>query len=172
MLHALLGKRPQLGHEAFVAPGARVIGDVRLGDEASVWYNAVLRGDTEPIRIGSGSNIQDGSVVHADPGFPTSVGRGVTVGHSCILHGCQIGDETLIGMGSIILNGARIGSNCLIGAGSLITEGKEFPDGSLIFGRPAKVVRPLEPQELEQIRRSAAVYMANARSHKAHVSEL
>ncbi|MDM7463590.1 gamma carbonic anhydrase family protein [Tepidimonas taiwanensis] len=154
---------PQVHPSAFVADTARVIGRVTLAEDSSVWYGAVLRGDTDPITVGRGSNIQDGSVLHADIGVPLTIGAYVTVGHQVMLHGCTIGDESLIGIGAIVLNGARIGRHCLVGAGALVTEGKVFPDGSLILGSPAKVVRPLTPQEIEGLRQSAQHYIENAR---------
>jgi carbonic anhydrase/acetyltransferase-like protein (isoleucine patch superfamily) len=158
---------PQVAEGVFVAPGARVVGRVTLDREASVWFNCVLRGDSDTVTIGEGSNIQDGSIVHTDGGSPAVVGRNVTVGHGCIIHGCTIGDDCLIGMGSTILSGARLGPNCLVGAGSLITEGKEFPAGSVIMGRPAKVVREVEERDLEMIRRGAEHYRQNARDYAA-----
>ena len=154
---------PQVHPSAFVADTARVIGRVTLAEDSSVWFGAVLRGDTDPITVGRGSNIQDGSVLHADIGVPLTIGAYVTVGHQVMLHGCTIGDESLIGIGAIVLNGARIGRHCLVGAGALVTEGKVFPDGSLILGSPAKVVRPLTPQEIEGLRQSAQHYIENAR---------
>ncbi|WP_058616391.1 gamma carbonic anhydrase family protein [Tepidimonas taiwanensis] len=154
---------PQVHPSAFVADTARVIGRVTLAEDSSVWFGAVLRGDTDPITVGRGSNIQDGSVLHADIGVPLTIGEYVTVGHQVMLHGCTIGDESLIGIGAIVLNGARIGRHCLVGAGALVTEGKVFPDGSLILGSPAKVVRPLTPQEIEGLRQSAQHYIENAR---------
>lgn len=154
---------PQVHPSAFVADTARVIGRVTLAEDSSVWFGAVLRGDTDPITVGRGSNIQDGSVLHADIGVPLTIGEYVTVGHQVMLHGCTIGDESLIGIGAIVLNGARIGRHCLVGAGALVTEGKVFPDGSLILGSPAKVVRPLTPQEIEGLRQSARHYIENAR---------
>jgi carbonic anhydrase/acetyltransferase-like protein (isoleucine patch superfamily) len=163
MLYEWQGHRPKVGAGVYLAPGARVIGRVTLEAESSVWFNAVLRGDVDEIVIGSGSNVQDGTVIHCDNGFPVTVGRNVTIGHSCIIHGCTIGDNVLVGMGTTILNGAKIGENCLIGAGSLITEGKEFPPGSVIMGRPAKVVRQVGERELEMIRRGAEAYRQNAR---------
>ncbi|MDF2627458.1 MAG: anhydrase [Symbiobacteriaceae bacterium] len=161
------GTMPQVAEGVFVAPGARVVGRVTLDREASVWFNCVLRGDSDTVTIGEGSNIQDGSIVHTDGGSPAVVGRNVTVGHGCIIHGCTIGDDCLIGMGSTILSGARLGPNCLVGAGSLITEGKEFPAGSVIMGRPAKVVREVEERDLEMIRRGAEHYRQNARDYAA-----
>lgn len=154
---------PQVHPSAFVADTARVIGRVTLAEDSSVWYGAVLRGDTDPITVGRGSNIQDGSVLHADIGVPLTIGAYVTVGHQVMLHGCTIGDESLIGIGAIVLNGARIGRHCLVGAGALVTEGKVFPDGSLILGSPAKVVRSLTTQEIEGLRQSAQHYIENAR---------
>ena len=127
---------------AFIAPGAFVIGDVTLGANVSVWFNAVLRGDSESLTIGAGSNIQDGAVCHADPDLPLVIGEGVTIGHRAIAHGATIGDHSLLGMGAIVMNGARIGPHCLVGAGALVTEGKVFPERSLILGAPARVVRP------------------------------
>lgn len=145
----------------WLAPDAHIIGNVRLGPDVGIWFGAILRGDTELLVVGEGSNIQEGAMLHADPGFPLTIGRGVTVGHHAILHGCIIGANTLIGMGSTILNGARIGASCLIGANTLITEGKEFPDNSLIFGAPAKIRRTLDKSDDEQLRRSALQYVAN-----------
>lgn len=151
----------------YVAPGARLIGRVILREGASVWFNAVLRGDNEPIEVGEGSNVQDGCVLHTDPGRPLTIGRDVTVGHNAILHGCTIGDGTLIGMGAVVLNGARIGQGCLIGANSLVTEDKEIPDFSLVMGQPAKVVRSLDLDAVARLRYSAERYRWNARRYRA-----
>ncbi|BAO83669.1 carbonic anhydrase/acetyltransferase, isoleucine patch superfamily [Serpentinimonas maccroryi] len=164
--------RPEVHPSAFVADSAQVIGQVSLGAEASVWFGCVVRGDTELISIGAGSNIQDASVLHADYGFPLQVGERVTVGHQVMLHGCCIGDETLIGIGAVVLNGARIGKHCLVGAGALVTEGKEFPDGSLILGSPAKVVRTLTPEQIEGLRASAQHYIENARRYRSGLHRL
>ena len=164
--------RPEVHPSAFVADSAQVIGQVSLGAEASVWFGCVVRGDTELISIGAGSNIQDASVLHADYGFPLQVGERVTVGHQVMLHGCCIGDETLIGIGAVVLNGARIGKHCLVGAGALVTEGKEFPDGSLILGSPAKVVRTLTPDQIEGLRASAQHYIENARRYRSGLHRL
>ncbi|WP_137921758.1 gamma carbonic anhydrase family protein [Hydrogenophaga sp. 2FB] len=161
-IYELDGTSPRLADSAWVADSAQVMGNVVLGEGSSVWFGAVLRGDNDPITIGRGSNIQDGSVLHADIGFPTTLGDNVTVGHQVMLHGCTIGDESLIGIGATVLNGARIGKNCLVGAGSLVTEGKEFPDGSMILGSPARVVKSLSPEQIEGLRRSARSYIANA----------
>lgn len=157
---------------AWVADSAEVMGNVRLAEDASIWFGAVVRGDCESISIGEGSNIQDASVLHADLGKPLVVGRHVTVGHQVMLHGCTIGDESLIGIGAVVLNGARIGRNCLVGAGALVTEGKEFPDGSMIIGSPAKAVRQLTPEQIEGLRRSAQHYVDNARRFKTGLRKL
>jgi carbonic anhydrase/acetyltransferase-like protein (isoleucine patch superfamily) len=162
-LYELDGTSPKLGQGAWVADSAQVIGTVELGENASVWFGAVVRGDTETIRIGADSNIQDLSVLHADHGKPLTIGRGVTVGHQVMLHGCTIGDNSLIGIQSVVLNGARIGRNCIVGAGSVVTEGKEFPDNSLILGSPAKVVRTLDDGAAKKLAESAAHYVENSR---------
>jgi carbonic anhydrase/acetyltransferase-like protein (isoleucine patch superfamily) len=161
-LYELDGLTPQLADTAWVADSAQVMGNVTLAADSSVWFGVTVRGDTETIAIGQGSNIQDGSVLHADVGMPLVVGENVTVGHKVMLHGCTIGDESLIGIGAIVLNGAKIGKNCLVGAGSLVTEGKAFPDGSMIMGSPAKAVRQLTPEQMEGLRMSARHYVDNA----------
>ena len=166
------GKTPQVDSTAWIADSAQVMGHVTLGPDASVWFGCVLRGDTESMTIGEGSNIQDLTVMHADHGLPLTIGKHVTVGHKVMLHGCTIGDESLIGIGAIVLNGARIGKNCLVGAGSLVTEGKEFPDGSMILGTPAKVVRQLTPEQIEGLRLSAQHYIDNARMFRATLKKL
>ena len=163
---------PQVADSAWIADSARVIGEVTVAEDASVWFGAVLRGDTEPLLLGPGSNVQEGAVVHADAGFPVHIGAGVTVGHQVMLHGCTIGDNSLIGIQAVVLNGAKIGRDCLVGAGSLVTEGKEFPDGSLILGTPAKAVRRLTDAQIEGLRRSAAHYMDNARRFKAGLRKI
>lgn len=162
-IYALGDKKPQLPPvgEYWVAPGATVLGDVILKPGASIWFGAVLRGDNDPIVIGEDSNIQDGSVLHTDVGEPLTIGRGVTVGHMAMLHGCEIGDNSLIGIGAVILGRARIGRNCLIGANALITEGKVIPDNSLVMGQPGKVVRELEPGQVEALKASAQHYVQN-----------
>ena len=162
-IYELDGVAPQVHATAWVADSAQVMGQVELGEGASVWFGAVVRGDTDRITIGAGSNIQDASVLHADAGQPLLVGERVTVGHQVVLHGCTIGDESLIGIGAVVLNGAKIGKNCLVGAGALVTEGKEFPDGSMILGSPAKAVRQLTPAQIEGLRQSARYYTDNAR---------
>ncbi len=166
-VYELDGIAPKMAASAWVADSAQVMGSVELADNTSIWFGAVIRGDTETIRIGRGSNIQDGSVLHADVGKPLTVGENVTVGHLVMLHGCSIGDGSLIGMGSVVLNGAKIGKDCLVGAGSLVTEGKEFADGSMIVGRPAKAVRQLDAQETAGLRMSAAHYVENAVRYRA-----
>jgi carbonic anhydrase/acetyltransferase-like protein (isoleucine patch superfamily) len=159
-----LGERvPELvGEGHFIADNASVIGRVRLLEKASVWFNCVLRGDNELIEVGRESNVQDGSVLHTDPGVPLRIGDGTTIGHMVMLHGCTIGNNSLIGIGSVVLNGAHIGDNCLVGANALVTEGKSFPDGSLILGTPAKVVRQLTDDEIAGCRDSAKHYVSNA----------
>lgn len=171
-IYELDGVAPHIPESAWVADSAQVMGQVQLGEQASVWFGVVIRGDTANISIGDGSNIQDASVLHADHGKPLVVGCNVTVGHQVMLHGCTIGDESLIGIGAIVLNGARIGKNCLVGAGALVTEGKEFPDGSMIIGSPAKAVRQLTPEQIEGLRQSAQVYMDNARRFKTGLRKL
>jgi carbonic anhydrase/acetyltransferase-like protein (isoleucine patch superfamily) len=163
---------PAVADSAWVADNAQVMGAVSIAADASVWFGVTVRGDTETIEIGEGSNIQDGSVMHADHGKPIKVGKHVTVGHMVMLHGCTIGDESLIGIGAVVLNGAKIGKNCLVGAGSLVTEGKEFPDGSMIMGTPAKVVRELSPEQIEGLRQSASHYVENARRFKAGLKKI
>ena len=163
---------PRVAASAWVADSAEVIGRVELGEGASVWFGAVLRGDNELLQIGAGSNVQDGSVIHSDMGYPVTVGANVTIGHRVTLHGCSVGDGSLIGIGSVLLNGARIGKNCLVGAGSLVTEGKEFPDGSLIVGSPAKAVRQLTPEQITGLQRNARHYIDNAVRYRASLKRL
>jgi carbonic anhydrase/acetyltransferase-like protein (isoleucine patch superfamily) len=154
--------RPTLAEGAWAAPSADLIGDVRLGARASVWFGAVIRADNTPILVGEESNVQDGAVGHSDPGAPLTIGRRVTVGHQAILHGCTIGDGALIGMGARVLNGALIGTNCIVGAGALVTEGKTFEPGMLIVGSPARIVRQLSDQDLQMLQLSAAHYAEKA----------
>ncbi|TXI25811.1 MAG: gamma carbonic anhydrase family protein [Roseateles sp.] len=163
---------PCVAPSAWVADSAEVIGRVTLCEDVSIWFNAVLRGDSDTLTVGAGSNIQDGSVLHADTGFPLQIGERVTVGHQVMLHGCVIGDESLIGIGAVVLNGARIGRNCIVGAGALVTEGKSFPDGSLIVGSPAKVVRELTPEQIAGLKASAAHYVNNGRRYRAGLKKI
>lgn len=164
-IYSLDGKSPVFEDAAssWIAPDASIIGNVFIGRDVGVWFCSVLRGDTEPIRIGARSNIQEHTMMHTDPGFPLIVGEGCTVGHRALLHGCTVGHNSLIGMGAIVLNGVRIGANSLVGAGALVTEGKEFPDGSLIVGSPAKVVRTLDAAAIDRLELSASHYVANQR---------
>lgn len=166
-LYALDGERPRLPAQgrSFVAPNAVLIGRVELREDASVWFGCTLRGDNEWITVGERANIQDNSVLHTDMGFPLDIGADCTIGHNVVLHGCAIGENTLIGMGATILNGAKIGKNCLVGANALITENKEFPDHSLIVGAPAKVLRVLDADAALRIRESAHHYVENARRY-------
>lgn len=152
-------KNAKIGENTWVAHSADVIGNVEIGDECGIWYNATVRADLEKITIGDGTNIQDGAVVHCDIQCPTAIGSMVSVGHNAIVHGCTIGNRTLIGMGAILLNGCKIGNNCLIGAGALVTEGNEIPDGSLVLGSPAKVVRKLTEEEIAELETNALSYM-------------
>jgi carbonic anhydrase/acetyltransferase-like protein (isoleucine patch superfamily) len=163
---------PQLAASAWVADNATVIGRVSLADDASVWFGAVLRGDGEAITVGRASNIQENSVLHTDEGFPLTLGAQVTVGHLAMLHGCTVGDGSLIGIQAVVLNGATIGRDCLVGAGALVTAGMAFPDGSLIVGSPAKLRRALTPDEIERLHWSARHYVANARRHRGGLKRL
>ena len=166
------GHEPQIPASTFVAETASVIGRVILGENTSVWPGAVIRADSEPITIGEGSNVQDNAVLHVDPGVPMTIGPRVTIGHQVMLHGCTVGDGSLIGIKSVVMNGAKIGRNCLVGAGSLVTEGKEFPDGSMIMGAPAKVVRELTPEQIAGLQRAAAHYVANAQRFRAGLKKI
>ena len=151
------------GEGHFIAPNASVIGNVVLEEQVSVWFNAVIRGDNDPIEVGPASNVQDGAVLHSDPGSPLRIGRGVTIGHQATVHGCTVGDYTLIGINAVILNGAKIGSHCIIGANTLVPEGMEIPDGSLVVGSPAKIKRQLSPEQQQGLEQGARNYVANAR---------
>jgi len=161
-VYTLDGVAPDIAEGVFVAPDANVIGKIRLQAGSSVWFGCTLRGDNELIDLGVGSNIQENCVLHTDMGFPLVIGAGCTIGHKAMLHGCTIGENSLIGMGATVLNGAKIGKNCLIGAGALITEGKEIPDGSLVMGVPGKVIRELSEDAIEGLRASALGYQDNA----------
>jgi carbonic anhydrase/acetyltransferase-like protein (isoleucine patch superfamily) len=163
---------PRIDASAWVADSAQVIGRVALAADASVWFGAILRGDNEWITLGRRSNVQDGSVLHTDMGSPLTIGEDVTIGHQVMLHGCTIGDGSLIGIQAVVLNGAKIGRNCLVGAGALVTEGKEFPDGSLIMGTPAKVVKPLSPEQLERMRLGALHYVDNAQRYRTRLKKI
>ncbi|WP_411881209.1 gamma carbonic anhydrase family protein [Polaromonas sp. YR568] len=165
-LYQLDNLTPTVHESAWVADSAQVLGNVHLAEDSSVWFGVVIRGDTDTISVGRGTNIQDNSVLHADRGMPLTIGDNVTVGHQVMLHGCTIGEGSLIGIQAVVLNGAKIGKNCLVGAGSLVTEGKEFPDGSMILGSPAKAVRQLSPEQIEGLKMSAKHYVDNARRYK------
>ena len=168
------GQAPELPADGryWIADSAVVIGRVRLKTDASVWFGAVLRGDNEWIEIGERTQIQDNATLHTDPGFPITIGDNCVIGHNVVLHGCIIAPNSLIGMGAIVLNGAKIGRNCLVGAGALVTEGKEFPDGSLIVGSPAKVVRQLTPEQIEGLKSNAQHYVDNARRYRNGLRKL
>ncbi|MGK5450443.1 gamma carbonic anhydrase family protein [Streptomyces radiopugnans] len=166
MIAGVVGREPEIDPEAYVAPTAVVVGQVSLGAGASVWYNAVLRGDCDAITVGADSNVQDNCTVHADPGFPAVVGERVSVGHNAVLHGCTIGDEVLIGMGATVLNGARVGAGSLVAAHALVPQGMEVPPGSLVAGVPARVRRELTEEEREGIRVNAAAYRGLAGAHR------
>ena len=167
MIYALDGIRPQLHADTWVAPDANLIGRVVLEAGASVWFGATLRGDNEEIRIGAGSNVQENAVLHTDMGYPLTIGANCTIGHKAMLHGCTVGEGTLIGMGAMLMNGSRIGRGCLIGAGALITEGKEIADGSLVMGAPGKVIRLLDDGAQARLLRSALNYQAAMRRFRA-----
>ena len=171
-LYQLDDLAPAVADTAWVADSAQVIGNVTLAEGSSVWFGVVIRGDTEAISIGRASNIQDNSVLHADHGMPLVIGEHVTVGHQVMLHGCTVGDGSLIGIGAVVLNGAKIGKNCLVGAGALVTEGKEFPDGCMILGSPAKAVRQLSEAQVEALKLSAQHYMDNARRYKTGLNKI
>jgi len=162
-IYALGEHRPQLDDDCWVAPDANLVGQVFVAQGASVWFGVTIRAEHDEVRIGTGSNVQDNSVLHVDPGYALTIGENCTIGHKAMLHGCTIGDNTLIGMGATILNGAKIGKNCLIGAGALITENKEIPDNSLVMGAPGKVVRELDAKNADRIRQSALNYQENMR---------
>ena len=171
-VYELDGVAPRIAASAWVADSAQVMGEVEIGENSSLWFGAIVRGDTETIRIGDNTNIQDGSVLHADVGMPLTIGNNVTVGHQVMLHGCTVGDGALIGIGAIVLNGAKIGKGCIVGAGALVTEGKEFPDGSMILGSPAKAVRELTPAQKEGLIKSAIHYVENAALYKTGLKKI
>jgi carbonic anhydrase/acetyltransferase-like protein (isoleucine patch superfamily) len=163
---------PKIHDSAWIAASAEVIGRVTLAEGASVWFGAIVRGDVEDIRIGRNSNIQDNSVLHADSGQPLVIGENVTVGHQVMLHGCNVGDGALIGIRAVVLNGAQIGRNCIVGAGAVVTEGKSFPDGTLILGAPAKVVKEVSPEQIAGMKAGAAHYLENARRFRAQLLKI
>ncbi|MEP1586477.1 MAG: gamma carbonic anhydrase family protein [Tateyamaria sp.] len=171
-LYALGDDAPQIADDTWVAPDANLVGKVVLERAASVWFGCTIRADHEIILIGEGSNVQENCVMHIDAGFPLTIGKGCTIGHKVMLHGCTIGDNTLIGMGATVLNGAKIGKNCLIGAGALITEGKEIPDGSLVMGMPGKVVRQLDDAAIQGLRASALHYQDNMRRFRDQMTKV
>lgn len=164
-IYELDGNVPQLSEGVYVAESAEVIGKVELHRSANIWPKVVIRGDNDLIQIGESSNVQDASVLHTDPGYPLLIGKNVTVGHQVMLHGCSVSDGSLIGIGAIILNGAKIGKHCLVGAGALVTEGKEFPDGSMIIGSPAKAVKTLSPEQMSSIGKIAGRYVKNSQRY-------
>ncbi|GAA6165295.1 gamma carbonic anhydrase family protein [Pelagimonas sp. KU-00592-HH] len=171
-LYELDGIAPEIAEDSWVAPDANVIGNVRVEEGASVWFGTTIRGDNEPIVIGKGSNVQENTVMHTDPGCPLTIGEGCTIGHKAMLHGCTIGENSLVGMGATILNGAKIGKNCLIGAGALVTEGKVIPDGSLVMGAPGKIVRELDENAINGLRGSALHYQENMRRFRNGLKEI
>ncbi|WP_309064371.1 gamma carbonic anhydrase family protein [Microbacterium sp.] len=164
---ALPEKRPSIADDAFVADGARIVGEVRLGAGSSVWYNAVLRADSAPIVVGAGSNVQDNVSVHVDAGHGVEIGERVSIGHNAVVHGCRIGDGSLIGMGAVVVSGAVIGAGCLVAGGAVVLAGTEVPDGSLVAGVPAKVRRPLSDEERAGLLRNAEIYLDHVRTHRA-----
>ena len=169
MFYDLEDKKPKNSGENWVAPNATIIGDVTLEKNSSVWFNAVIRGDNENIHVGEGSNVQDGSVLHTDPGCPLKIGKDVNIGHLVMLHGCTIGDNSLIGIGAVILNNAKIGKNCIIGAKALITENKEIPDNSLVVGAPGRVIKKLTDEQIRQITENAKHYQDNWKRYSKSV---
>ncbi len=170
MIYDLENWRPTFAGDYFIADSAAVIGRVTAGPDVSVWFNAVVRGDNEMIHLGARVNIQDGAVLHNDPGYPLNLDDGVSVGHLAVLHGCTIGSNTLVGMKAVVMNGAVIGRDCLIGAGSMVTGNKVIPDGMLVMGTPARVVRPLSEAEVTEVRRVADAYVQRARRYRAHLT--
>ena len=171
-VYSLNGVAPKLADDAYVAPNAQVMGKVEMAEGSSVWFGAVLRGDNDLIKIGARSNVQDNSVLHTDPGMPLTIGEGVIIGHLVMLHGCTIGDNSLVGIGATILNGAKIGKNCIIGAHALITEGKEIPDGSMVVGSPGRVIKTLSEQHFAMLKMNSEIYVANAKRFKDGLVEI
>jgi len=167
LIYSLGDKKVQIvGEDYFIAENATVIGSVIIHNDVSIWFNSVIRGDNDPITIGEGTNIQDGAVLHTDEGIPLNIGKGVTVGHQAMLHGCQVGDNSLIGISAVVLNNAEIGKNCIIGANSLITQGKVIPDNSMVLGSPGKIVREVNEEEIEELKHSAEHYIGNFKRFK------
>lgn len=171
-IYQLADRIPQIDYSAFVAESATIVGAVFLKENSSVWFHATIRGDNEPIVVGRNSNVQEAAVLHTDPGCPLTIGDNVTIGHQAVLHGCTIGDGSLIGIQAVVLNGAKIGRNCLVGAGALVTEGKEFPDNSLIIGSPARVVRVLTDADIERLHGSAEHYVKRGHIYKDCLKEI
>ncbi|SNS29344.1 Carbonic anhydrase or acetyltransferase, isoleucine patch superfamily [Noviherbaspirillum humi] len=171
-IYQLGDNTPDVDSSAYIAESAAVIGRVKIEANASVWFGVTIRGDNELISIGENSNVQENTVAHTDPGFPLTIGKNVTVGHQAMLHGCTIGDGSLIGIQAVLLNGAKIGRNCLVGAGALVTEGKEFPDNSLIIGTPAKVVRTLTDEEVAKLRRNADGYVKRGQIFREQLKKI
>ncbi|HWA68960.1 MAG TPA: gamma carbonic anhydrase family protein [Rhizomicrobium sp.] len=171
-IYALDGVRPDIAEGCFIAPDAVLVGKVFVRKGASIWFGAVLRGDNEVITVGEDSNVQDHSILHADPGQPVVIGRGVTIGHRVIVHSAQVGEGSLIGMGAVLLNRARIGAGCLVGAGALVTEDRQFDDGKLILGSPAKTIRDLAPEQAADLKRSAEIYVANGARYAAGLRQV
>ena len=172
MIYQYEDRVPTLGKDVFVAPSADVIGSVNLGDQVSVWFGAVIRGDTDIINIGAGTNVQDTAVIHTDPGIQANIGCNITIGHCAMIHGCTIGDNSLIGINAVILNGAVIGKNCLIGANALVPEGMVIPDNSMVLGTPAKIVRQLDEKTIAVLQSSAATYIEKAASFRTSLKPL
>jgi len=171
-MYKLGDKQPSISSNYYIAPGAAVLGDIRIGEDVSIWFNAVLRGDNDFIEVGDGTNVQDGAVLHCDEGFPITLGQRVTVGHKAMLHGCTVGDGSLIGMNAVVLNGAVIGKNCLIGANALVTEGMQVPDGSVVLGSPAKVVKQVDAKGLAMIENGAQHYIDKIALYKDSLSRI
>ena len=171
-IYELNGRTPVIPDSCYIADGVTIIGSVVLGERVNIWFGAVLRGDNEPIVIGDDSNIQELCVLHTDPGAPLTIGKGVTVGHQVMLHGCTVGDGSLIGIQSVVLNRSVIGNDCLVGAGAVVTEGKSFPDRSVIFGSPAKVVRELNEENAQRLRGSAESYVKRGQNYKANLKRI
>lgn len=172
MIYSLKDRHPEIHPSCFIADSADVIGSVVMQENASIWFNCVVRADNETITIGQNSNVQDGSVLHVDPGYPLTIAQGVTVGHKVMLHGCTIGENTLIGINAVVLNGAQIGDNCIIGANALLTENTVVPDGSMVLGSPGKVVKELDENTINMLKQGAEYYVANSQKYLAELTEL